>query len=392
MIKCAIMKPGLDVLRRQSVKSSVVETRLFMIGLIFWLVLIPFCIGLVPAFLLEPHRRSPGIVFLGGYFLMWAIFEITCIPWVLISGYHNFTRACDCFMVLAVLCAVAGILLWYYNGKKGGNSLLRAEISGKRQKRTLFGWGVWLIFLVLLGFQIYKALAYASFDGDDAYYVVESLIAQQSDTMYTRLPYTGRATSLDIRHALAVFPMWVAFIAVQGNIHATIVSHMVMPVVLMGLAYLLYFEIARCLFKDREQRSMFMVVIALFQIFGNVSIYTNETFFLTRTWQGKAVAGSLVIPAIVWMFLRLFGREKENGKADRGLWLLLVCINMTAGICSSIAVFLISLFIAVSAFVLMIARRDFKVVLRLGAVCIPNVLYMGLYFLIGHTSLWQYFL
>ena len=137
---------------------------------------------------------------------------------------------------------------------------------------------------------------------------------------------------------------------------------------------------------------MFLVVIAMFQIFGNVSIYTNETFFLTRTWQGKAVAGSLVIPAIVWMFLCLFGREKENGRADRGLWLLLVCINMTAGICSSIAVFLISLFIAVSAFVLMIARRDFKVVLRLGAVCIPNVLYMGLYFLIGHTSLWQYFL
>ena len=29
----------------------------------------------------------------------------------------------------------------------------------------------WLLFLLLLGFQLYKAVAYASFDGDDAYYL-----------------------------------------------------------------------------------------------------------------------------------------------------------------------------------------------------------------------------
>ena len=130
-----------------------------------------------------------------------------------------------------------------------------------------------------------------------------------------------------------------------------------------------------------------MIVMGLFQIFGNVSIYTNETFFLTRTWQGKSVAGSLVIPAFFWLLLLIYdGREKEK-RADAGLWLLLVCVNMTAGICSSIAVFLVSILMALAAFALMIAERDFKVLIRLGAVCIPNLVYMGIYVVMAYSYL-----
>lgn len=368
-----------------------------MIGLVFWLVLIPLCIGLIPAYFVAPQKRSPGLLLLGGYFVMWAVFEVACIPWVLVSCYHNFTMACNTFVLLALPMAIAGLILQYRNWKRGGESLLHAGAFGKCPAGTgkEIRWDVraeWLLFLLLLGFQCYKAVRYASFDGDDAYYVVESLIAQQSDTMYTRLPYTGRATSLDIRHALAVFPMWIAFVAVRGGVHATILSHTIMPLLLIGLAYLLYYEISGCLLKDREQRAMFMIVMALFQIFGNVSIYTNETFFLTRTWQGKAVAGSLVIPAVFWILLCLFRDGEQERDRDRGWWWLLAAVNMTAGICSSIAVFLLSLFLAVSAVVLAAVKRDFKIVLCVGAACIPNVLYMGIYVLIGYTPLWKYFL
>ena len=62
----------------------------------------------------------------------------------------------------------------------------------------------WGIFFTLLLVQMILAVVMSSFDGDDAYYVVESLLAQQADVMNTILPYTGTSTSLDIRHALAV--------------------------------------------------------------------------------------------------------------------------------------------------------------------------------------------
>ncbi len=132
-----------------------------------------------------------------------------------------------------------------------------------------------------------------------------------------------------------------------------------------------------------------MIIMAMFQIFGNVSIYTNETFFLTRTWQGKAVAGSLVIPAVLWLFLLLCSERKQEKGANAGLWLLFVCVNMTAGICSSIAVFLVSILTALTAFVIMITKKDIRLLLRFGAACVPNVIYMGIYVVMGYSYLLQ---
>lgn len=386
-----------------------------IISLLFWLLVIPFCIGLIPVRFLSPDRRNPGLVILAGYFCMWAVFGIVTIPAVLWVQYHNFSVASDCFTVLSILCAAAGLFVWYRNAKAGNPGLL----TGRSREKSSMVWAErieWLIFFGLAGFQLYKAAAYASFDGDDAYYVVASLIAQQADVMYRILPLTGGSTGLDVRHALAVFPMWVAFIAVKSDIHATIVSHVVMPIVLIPLTYLMYYEIGRILFRaetdgaDREEKEraagigrkktgdrktagnreklpVFMILMCMFQIFGNVSIYTNETFFLTRTWQGKAVAGSLVIPAFLWLFLSLYDRIGKERRSEAGLWLLLACVNVTAGICSSIAIFIVSILTAVTAFCLMIVERDFKVLVKIGAACIPNLIYMGIYVIMAYSYL-----
>ena len=394
---------------------------LHILGLLFWLVVIPFCIGLIPANFISANKRNTGFVLLSGYFVMWAVFEVVAIPAVILVRYRNFRVTSICFTVLSILCAAIGLwlvirrqkarVLYRSSDSAKLNGDKRVTISGCMKERTVghihgMSWAErieWLLFFALLGFQLYKAAAYASFDGDDAYYVVESLIAQQADVMYRILPYTGRPTDLDVRHALAVFPMWIAFVAVKSDIHATIVSHLIMPFVLIPLSYLVYYEIGKVLFGRRaegtdsllyrENLPIFMIVIALFQIFGNVSIYTNETFFLTRTWQGKAVAGSLVIPALFWMFLWIYDGQKRSGgsghkrRPDVGLWIVFVCINMTAGICSSIAVFLVCILMAVTAFCLAVVERDYKVILKMGAVCIPNVIYMAVYVIMAYSYL-----
>lgn len=357
-------------------------------GLLLWLVIIPIGIGLIPVHFLSTDKRRPGIVLLAGYFGMWAVFEVVAIPAVIFVKYNNFTIASNCFTVLAILCAAAGVWLAYRDRREWKLPSTLALVRDMSWAERI----EWLLFFALIAFQLYKAAAYASFDGDDAYYVVESLIAQQADVMYKILPYTGRPTDLDVRHVLAVFPMWVAYVAVKSDIHATIVSHLVMPMVLIPLTYLVYYEVGKLLFgksaekNHRENLPVFMIVMAMFQIFGNVSIYTNETFFLTRTWQGKAVAGSLVIPALFWMFLLIYDGTKKK-RADIGMWIIFVCINMTAGVCSSIAVFLACILMAVTAFCLAVTERDYKVIIKMAAVCIPNVVYMMIYVIMGYSYL-----
>lgn len=376
------------------------------ISILFWLAVVPFCIGMIPANFIPPARRSPGFLLLAGYFGMWALFEVAAVPAVLWVKYDNFKAASAVFTALSLLAAAGGLLLLYRNGRAGRSGLACGVAVFKRM--SFAEWVEWLLFFALLGFQLYKAVAYASFDGDDAYYVVESLIAQESDVMYRILPYTGRPTDLDVRHALAVFPMWVAFIAVRADVHATILSHVTLPLVLIPLTYLLYFEIGRLLFgglprRDgaeretafhRENLPIFMIIMGMFQIFGNVSIYSNETFFLTRTWQGKAVAGSLVIPALLWVFLLLYGEEDKkndgavgNKRANAGVWMLFVLIHMAAGVCSSIAVFLCCILTALTAFFLAVVKRDIRIILKMGAACVPSVIYMGIYVVVAYSYL-----
>lgn len=176
----------------------------------------------------------------------------------------------------------------------------------------------WILFFLLLIWQLYKAFTVASFDGDDAEYVAQSLVTQQSETMYLIMPYTGGTTSLDIRHSLAVLPVWVAFIGRRTGIHTTILAHSILPFVLIPLTYIVYYEIGKHLLKKKgEYLPAFMVIMALLQIFGNVSIFTNETFFLTRTWQGKSVAANFVIPATIWLMLWIFDSGEEKGTGSR---------------------------------------------------------------------------
>lgn len=360
------------------------------VNFIFWLIAVPFCMGQIPAYFMPEEgsapgvRRNPGVVLLAGYLLMWAVFEVITVPAVILIQYDNFLFVLRWFMAAAILLSAAGLLLWYLREKRRREEIRPVLLSDLSKRRVRLEVRIeWLLFLALVGFQLYMAVTRASFDGDDAYYVVQSLMAQQNGGMYKNLPYTGRSSPLDIRHALAVFPMWLAFVAVKADLHATIVAHVVMPLVLIPLSYLVYYEIAKALFPShRENVPVFMIIMGMFQIFGNVSIYTNETFFLTRTWQGKAVVGSFVIPMLFLLLLWLYAGEKDREKRDAGVWFMLVCLNMTAGVCSSIAVFLLAILLAAAAFCLMLVERDVRIPIKLGLTCIPNVIYVLVYLML----------
>ncbi|MCM1038875.1 MAG: DUF6077 domain-containing protein [Ruminococcus sp.] len=351
---------------------------------VFWLLAIPFGIGLIPCRFLPKEKKNPGVTLLAGYLLMWAVFEIITVPAVIYIQYDNFQFVLRVFTVAAMLLAAAGIVLCCLECiHRRGMYEKPLIIQEKPYRAGMEARIEWVLFFIIAGFTLYMSVTRASFDGDDAYYVAQSLMAQQNGSMYRNNPYTGRSVPLDARHALAVFPMWIAFVAVQADIHATIVSHVVMPLLLIPLACLIYYEIAKVLFADKKENiPVFMIVMALFQMFGNVSIYTNETFFLTRTWQGKSVAGSFVIPMLFLLLLWLYAEERERKEKRAGFWIMLVCLHVCAGMCSSIAVFLIVFLLATAAFCLMITRRDIKVAVMLGATCIPSAVYVLFYLLL----------
>ena len=355
-----------------------------IISSVFWLLAIPFCIGLIPAYFLTDEKKNPGVILLAGYLLMWAVFEVITVPAVLFIKFDNFSFVFRFFTAAALVLAAVGIVLKYLHFVRERNTYTKPLIIRDKPYRPGIEAKIeWVIFFIIVGFCLYMSVTRASFDGDDAYYVVQSLMTQQTGSMYRNQPYTGRSSPIDVRHALAVFPMWIAYVAVQADIHATILSHVIMPLLLIPLAYLVYYEIAKVLFAEKKENiPVFMIIVALFQMFGNVSIYTNETFFMTRTWQGKSVAGSFVIPMLFLLLLWLYEDEEKKKGKDTAFWIMLVCLHLTAGMCSSISVFLLVFLLAVTAFCFMITKRDIKVPFKLGLTCIPSAVYVLLYLLI----------
>ncbi len=379
-------------------------------SLLLWLIIVPFCVGLLVNFILPRSRRTIGITFILGYLVYMGIFEVVAITCMIKVTFSAFTYCRRIFIGIVLVLAVLGIVrsvMKVMNGEKSYLAIFPGEAHADvydlmsprsdpkfykldYSKESLVYWG---IFFVILAFQMVMSVVMASFDGDDAYYVVESLLAQQVDVMNTILPYTGTSTSLDIRHALAVITMWIAFVAKQSGIHATIVSHSVMPLFFIPLVYLVYVEIGRVLFRARQQIiPVFMIIVSFLLMFGNVSIYTPATFFLMRTWQGKALVSNLVFPLIIWIFLWMFEefkavappnrkeKEWEQPRRDWCPWIELFFINMLSGTCSSMGVIFGSGLIALLTLVLLIYTRKFKVILGAVLCVIPNIIYLMTYF------------
>ena len=364
--------------------------------LIFWLLCAPMVIGLLFNFILPKEKRSVGVTFLLGFLIYLAVFEVIAIYCMTTIMYSAFAYCVKYFLIASWILIVLGIgrVCYSFFIKKDRNLIVSNRAIVMKITATKV---YWLIFFGLLVFQLVMSVVMASFDGDDAYYVVESLLAQQADVMNTILPYTGNSTSLDIRHALAVITMWIGFIAKVNGVHATIVSHSVIPLLIIPLVYLVYAQIGKVLFKDKKEMvPVFLIIVSFLMMFGNVSHYTPATFFLMRTWQGKAMVGNLVFPMIFWIFLEMYenvkARNKEisvekAGRSSVYLWIMLTLANMLSGMCSAMGVIFGSGIIALLSLLLLIFSRNWKVILGACFCMIPNLIYLALYFSIWTSGM-----
>ena len=386
------------------------------LSLILWLFIVPMGIGFLAQRILPKTKKTIGITFLCGYLVSFAVFEVIAIWCMLKIQYGAFHKCTIAYAgTLGILTALGyAIRIWdvqkeYYKGVNifflffPGDERAKPEalmsprtdvrvMKFQYSKESLAYWG---LFALIVCFQLIMVLVKAPFDGDDAYYVVESLLAQQADVMNTILPYTGSSTSLDIRHAMAVFPLWIAFIAKMSGIHATIVSHTIMPFVLLPMTYLIYLEIGRILMGRRQDLlPVYMIFISLMAMFGNTSIYTPETFLMMRTWQGKSMVANFVLPFVIWLFLWMFDDCRKPGflwnEETGGIrvirnstWILLFLLNMAAGIMSSMGIIFGTGLAGLFSFLLLIYSRDFRIIPKAILSVVPTGIYLLMYVSLG---------
>ena len=338
--------------------------------LILLVTVVPFLLGTIPVKYMNSFQRTPAMAYLCGWFVSFAVFELVSVPFILLE--RSFTEVVIVYSVVTI--GLLGGSVWF--GRETIKQIFSLRLWKKRFEEmswwTRLGW---LAVLFLIGIQMVHAVVFEYYDGDDSYYVAQSILTQAFDSMYVRDSYTGYNYSLDIRHALSPTPVYIAWLSEISGIHVAIISHTVLAVVWLGLMYCVYGQLGkRMLAKNKEWQPLFLIFIAVWFLFGNISIYTSETFIMTRTWQGKGLMAGVILPALLLDLIYL-----ADNKPKPGNWILFLAIILSAVFSTSVAFMLIPTVVGLAAVLIGWQKKSAKTVLLMGAGCLPCIILAFVY-------------
>lgn len=319
-----------------------------------------------------------------GQIISWAVFQLITVPLILRQQpmEEKFKHVVWAFQIIVGILLIISVFLWF---KYIRNQTKRFKVvPEKPAKKGAMYYSMWTLFWLLLIFQMVQAVRLAYADGDDAYYVAVSTLAEESNTMYLKLPYTGGSTGLDTRHGLAPLPIWIAFLARVSGMRTVSVAHIAIPLVLIPMTYAIYYLIGEkiCNKNQGEKLPLFMAFTGLLVLFGDYSLYTVEHFMIARSRQGKAALGNIILPMMIYLLLLILERIQENHKIGTMLWILLTSTIIAGCLCSTLGGFLSCLLIGVTGVCAAVCYRRFKILIPLAASCIPALGYTMLYLLL----------
>ena len=161
-----------------------------------------------------------------------------------------------------------------------------------------------------------------------------------------------------------------------------IVAHTLLPLVLIPLTYFAYGKIGAKLFGAKGWKlPAFLILVSILQIFGNTSIYTNATFFLMRTWQGKSIMANLILLVLIWLLLEILDETAKGSKT--GLWVLLALTNVAAAMMTSMGAFLAALFLGIASLVAAVRQKRPSLLGKTVVCCIPNAVFLAMLLIMG---------
>lgn len=341
-----------------------------ILKLILLLVICPVFIGTLVTRFLKNDKVSILLAYVSGMTGMLMMFQLLAIPMVFLhKKFHELAYAWG-----VTVLAITGIAVLV--GFISGHFVRILKDSIKQLKKMNFKM-LFVIGLILM--QIGFVCYFQHIDDDDATYIGTAVTSWTTDTLYEYSHNTGRIYySYPARHMLAPFPIFIATVGKLVQMHPTILAHTFLPGILIGLAYCVFFLLGKELWKnDWESIETFMMFICILNLFGYQSVYTTSTFLLVRIWQGKAVLANIILPLVLYIFIRIVNK-KDNAME----WLLLFGVMISATLVSSMGVVLAPAVLGSCILFYAILRKKLLGLVKAMACCIPCVICGVLYLLI----------
>lgn len=274
--------------------NAVILILLFVIQLMFF-----FLMGVVTWKILGIQMRSLTMTLLIGFLVEFIVFQfvalpitIQCQPLSLLSGIWM-GLICMCEIIVLFTCGK-----WIVSNAR--------MIIKKYSLVDIF------LFAVIIGMQMF--MVYSHIDGyaDASYYIGKVSTDVYTNTIGQYEPYTGYALSyLDSRRVLSCFPTYNSVMAQFFDITPIQQAKLIMPEIIILMANIVYYQLGMSLFEKNKRYSVVFTGFVFVINFFSCSSYTTSAFLFTRTYEGKAILGNIIIPGILLGFI-LIWKEKEQ--------------------------------------------------------------------------------
>lgn len=338
--------------------------------------IIPYIVGCLPV--MRWRWQTPGVAsaIVFGTVLLWAIFLLIAIPCTLWWGkFHGLIA-----LVATAwgLCTIASLLLL----KK--ELLVPLTALAKRMQRPAL---LPIIVLACMVVMTAVPVLLKHQDADDATYVALVTDVVQTDTLYDYHFYTGasldengtrRPWLIGWQRILAPFPLLVAWYAKMSAIHPAIMSHTILPGVLIPLAFMVYYLLAQTLFFGSEDQWIFLLIMCTALVFGGFSPWATGSFLLLRIWQGKALLATIFLPLL---FLLLVQEQRQGLKP--ALWCALTMVTMAAVLTTTMTSVFVPFLLAAFCLYKGLLKRQFAQALILALAGMPAMVQGVAYHLLG---------
>ena len=337
-------------------------------------IIIPIMLGLLITHFMKKAKNNILYSIIIGYFIEFSIYQLFTIPFTYMEKSFESLHY-TCFAIFGVLSIISIII----NFKEIKNILKKIKDSVKEVPKLL----TILTFLVI-GFQCYYGYSYMHIDEDDSNFVAKATITLQTNTLYKYSDKGEVNTEFPVRYVFSPFPVHLASVAKFTGYHPMAIAHSLFPVIFLILIYINYYLLGNILFKDDKKKSMlFLFFVSLLYMFGDdINLRSNFRFALVRLWQGKALLGNLIIPAIIVMYDGFASAEKKIP-----YWIVLFITMMAACFVSTMGFALAPIMLGTLTIIYSISnikkKKSFKEFIKFAfcslLCCTPNLLYAVIY-------------
>ena len=303
-----------------------------------------------------------------GFIVEWLIFQIYSVPMTFLGCTFYSLR--NIWIITIAILAVISIIINFKDFK----NIFKVNIDDIKTMPKILT----ILFLILLFVQCYASFKYMHEDYDDSNFVAKATIAIDTNSLFVYDDKGTEYTSFPTRYGFSQFPHYTAAVSTIVGVHPAIMAHTILPVILLILAYDVYYLIGMSLFKNDKNKAMtFLIILGITYMFGSYSRYSVYVRILYRAWQGKSVIACVILPFIWYLFLEYIGKEKKFFG-----WFLLMITLWGSVLLSSMALTLPIITAGILTVLYMIKDKKINYLFKLILCCLPSVIYGIIYLIV----------